>query len=367
MGHTGVNILNINDLFWYDSFHMPLFIFISGYFLKVEKIFTVDYIKKQVKHLIVPFFIFNIVCCAFSIAIHYLFNVTFSLPENWDFYFIFNKLFLQPFAYGNFFWFFNDATWFILALFEVKMLNMLLRYFFSKFNINSEFIILAVYATISAITVSLSHGETGMAMQIVRPCYLLLFFQLGFVYKKFVEKIDTANNLLVLFCVVCIEFVLVSLCIPNIPVADIWKGSFRNGTIVTILLAINGIYFWLRISKILFKNTAKNNIVSYISRHTYAILINQLICIFIFKLLVAYVCMVYKIPGCDLAALRTQCWYYPYPFDLRQFCVFYFFVGLVCPLLLVYFYDNFLRGYAQLLLEKLTLRVADIKLRLARN
>lgn len=367
MGHTGVNILNINDLFAYDSFHMPLFIFISGYFLKIEKIFSIVYIKKQVKHLIVPFFIFNIVCCIFSVSIHYLLKVKFSLSDDWNLYFIFNKLFLQPFTYGNFFWFFNDPTWFILALFEIKMLNLAIRLFCNKLNIKNEFVILAVCASISAITVSLSHGETGMAMQIVRPCYLLFFFQLGFVYKNFLEKIDVANSLLVLFCTVCLEFVLVSLCMPNIPVADIWKGSFRNGAAVTILLAINGIYFWLRIAKIIFRNTVPNNIVSYISRHTYAILINHLICIFVFKLLIAFVCIIYKIPGCNLEALRTQCWYYPYPFELRQFCVFYFLVGVGAPLLLVYFYDNFLKAHFQPLYTKIDFLVDNVKVKLMGN
>lgn len=364
MGHTGVNIFSINNLFNYDSYHMPLFIFISGYFLNVEKLFTLDYVKKQFRHLIVPFFIFNIVCCAFSIAMHELFKISFCLPDGWSWFFVFDKLFIQPFRYGNFFWFFNDPTWFILVLFEVKMLNVVIRFFLEKLTLKNEFVILCIYFIISFITVSLSHDEkVTMAMQIVRPCYLLFFFQLGYAYKIFLEKRDIATTFSSFFIILLLEFVLVSLCLPNAPIADIWKGYFRNNAILTLFLAMNGIYFWLKVSDVVFINIAKNSIISYISRHTYAILLNHLICIFLFKIFITYICREFNIPGCDLNELRARQWYYPMPVGLREFSLFYFLAGLVGPLLLVYFYDRFVRSYVQQFLKKFLL-IADIKQRL---
>ncbi|MCM1386827.1 MAG: acyltransferase family protein [Bacillus sp. (in: Bacteria)] len=36
-GHVGYNILTVGELFPYYSFHVPLFLFISGYFYKEEE------------------------------------------------------------------------------------------------------------------------------------------------------------------------------------------------------------------------------------------------------------------------------------------------------------------------------------------
>ena len=54
-GHVGYNILTIGDLFPYYSFHVPLFLFISGYFSREEEEeHPLAYCKKKVKRLLVP-------------------------------------------------------------------------------------------------------------------------------------------------------------------------------------------------------------------------------------------------------------------------------------------------------------------------
>ena len=64
MGHTGVSTGTIDWLFPYDSYHMPLFVFISGYFFKTEEVCwkkTGHYLWKQMKRLLIPFFAWNLI------------------------------------------------------------------------------------------------------------------------------------------------------------------------------------------------------------------------------------------------------------------------------------------------------------------
>ena len=61
LGHTGDPIRLASDIFPYYSFHMALFIFISGYFYNPQnenKLWGKNgYLLKKVKKLVIPYFI----------------------------------------------------------------------------------------------------------------------------------------------------------------------------------------------------------------------------------------------------------------------------------------------------------------------
>lgn len=64
-GHYGIEAFSFGGLYPYESFHMPLFMFISGYFFKRENASTIsavlNYIVKKIKHLLIPYFAWNMV------------------------------------------------------------------------------------------------------------------------------------------------------------------------------------------------------------------------------------------------------------------------------------------------------------------
>ena len=65
LGHTGNSFKLASDFFPYYSFHMALFIFISGYFYNPkneENIFGKNgYIVKKIKKMIIPYFLWNLI------------------------------------------------------------------------------------------------------------------------------------------------------------------------------------------------------------------------------------------------------------------------------------------------------------------
>lgn len=61
-GHLGYNILTLGDLFPYYSFHVPLFMFISGYFYKeTEETHPFGYVVKKARRLLMTYLIWNLV------------------------------------------------------------------------------------------------------------------------------------------------------------------------------------------------------------------------------------------------------------------------------------------------------------------
>lgn len=69
LGHLGIN--NINRVVF--VFHMPLFFFISGYFLSLKQDY-VTYIKKKVQTLLVPYYFTSFLICVLSIPVSFALN-----------------------------------------------------------------------------------------------------------------------------------------------------------------------------------------------------------------------------------------------------------------------------------------------------
>lgn len=55
--HTGTNIGIMSGIFPYNSFYMPMFVFISGYFYKDTPVW--NNITHKAKHLLIPYLIWG--------------------------------------------------------------------------------------------------------------------------------------------------------------------------------------------------------------------------------------------------------------------------------------------------------------------
>ncbi len=119
-GHMGYSILTLDELFPYYSFHVPLFMFISGYFYREsEEEHPLSYVKKKVCRLIVPYLIWNLV---YGLVAWGLRCAGFAMGEEISFY----TLLAAPFLHGHQFAY-NNAAWFVPVLFVVEMFNLCAR------------------------------------------------------------------------------------------------------------------------------------------------------------------------------------------------------------------------------------------------
>ncbi|WP_301211266.1 acyltransferase family protein, partial [Turicimonas muris] len=78
--HAGGPINLLNKIFPYDSFFMPAFIFISGYFYKVPITSneTKRFCLKKLKRLLVPYYLYNIL-----ISLLWLIPIFFVTQQLW--------------------------------------------------------------------------------------------------------------------------------------------------------------------------------------------------------------------------------------------------------------------------------------------
>ena len=60
-GHADFGVFDVAGMFPYYSFHVGVFVFISGYFYREEnELQMIAYIKRKAMHLLLPYYLWNL-------------------------------------------------------------------------------------------------------------------------------------------------------------------------------------------------------------------------------------------------------------------------------------------------------------------
>ena len=191
LGHLNYGILEFGGLFPYYSYHVLIFVFISGYFYKPEDENNIlAFIKRKAKRLLLPYMIYNLITGIVIVILHN-FGVTYG--ENLSLY----NLFIAPF-YGGHQFMLNAPGWFIPALFLLEVCNVVGRKVLSLVKIRNEYLIMVLYALLGITTVILA--QRGSVYEWYKiPGRLLLMapvLQLGRLYRADLEEKDRIPNIL---------------------------------------------------------------------------------------------------------------------------------------------------------------------------
>ena len=135
-GHLGYDLFEVGGLFPYYSFHVFIFVFISGYFYKPEsKEKIIKYIGKKAVSLLVPYFIWNLVYGVVTMLMH---SAGFGIGQELSF----ATLFIDPFMGGHQFMY-NFPAWFVPVLFLIEVINVVMRKVLAVLHLENEWLILA--------------------------------------------------------------------------------------------------------------------------------------------------------------------------------------------------------------------------------
>lgn len=120
-GHCGFPLL-----LWADpySFHMPLFFFISGFFLNLEKSYF-SFIKQKINSLLIPFYKYCIAFAFIAWILHFL-GIPFLRRFQINNIFTLNNFFIEPFIQSYQFMLIRPL-WFVTTLFLAMTLVGLCR------------------------------------------------------------------------------------------------------------------------------------------------------------------------------------------------------------------------------------------------
>lgn len=294
--HLGTNIFNIigipisssNELFPEYSYHMPLFIFVSGYFYKIiyEKD-IIGLIKKRFisikKYLNCNIFYFILCFILINLGI-------FSRRIEFNF----KSLFIEPFL-GGFQFYFNGPGWFVPFLFLLQVLFTISRKILMSNNksfkdssnrkFKQEFIFLITLIILGFVSTSLSriypviNDNVTIIHSTLRILFGLQFFQLGFLYKEFIEShIKYSFKSFLLLLITKIAFILT---FGNYTFS-LRTVKFNNSIILPVIVSILGILYCLHLSKFIAKMSNRINhkiiaFICFIGNNTWSIMMHHLL------------------------------------------------------------------------------------------
>ncbi len=332
-GHADYNILTVGDLFPYYSFHVPLFMFISGYFYRRrEEEAPLAYVKKKARRLLLPYFIWNLVYGLIAWALRE--KAGFTLGEAVTL----KSLFLEPFLHG-YQYLYHFAAWFVPVLFLTEMLNLCMRLIARRLHLDREGLILGGSLLIGMAVVWLAIGGHvwGWYKMPGRILFLYPCFQMGQFYYQKLEKHDTLGNLPYFGIVIGVQTLLHLTC-GGLAYSSVWCTGFANGPVIPYVTAVSGIAFWLRVAKVLTPVLEKSRAVCYLGRNTYAVMMHHIMAFMLVKMVIAAVAKCTGLCGdFDWEQFHSNIDYYYLVGGKEAFKMVYLAAGLVLPLSLQYF------------------------------
>lgn len=330
LGHVGAETLTIDNWFTYYSFHMPLFIFISGYFFDVSNIKNIyGYISKKIKTLILPFYFWNLIYLLIQTILEYISGGIDSIGNTISLY----NLIVWPWVNEQP-WGFNVASWFLIALFIVEVLNIVIEWVLDKLRLYNEFLKLFLYLVICIIGIlCIQNGVSGGIKIICRSLYCLFFFQLGHWYRTIGEKKDTLNSTYYFLIVFAVQFLFK--CKYGSLDVGVYGGVDFNHISVLIVVPIIGIMFWLRVAKILTPLLKEVKWFVFLGKNTMSIMLHHLFAIFIIQMFTCILhCNTSLFSSFDVNAYIRDVYYVYVPYETMR--LMYAIASITLVLLCVY-------------------------------
>nr|MBQ8253206.1 acyltransferase [Lachnospiraceae bacterium] len=327
--HAWSPLALFTNFFPYNSFFMPLFVFVSGYFFEEKHLRNpLRFLLRKGIRLLLPYYA---ILGTVLLLMHFL-RYFVPIGKRYGQIVSIKKFLLTPFYKANLSSLLTPG-WFVPALFCVILVWVLVRFVFQK--IWNDFIATIVYCIVGVICVYLSrHGwNETIWLPLVKTGFLVQFYQLGVLYRNKLEiGFRKIPALAVCLCAICINVLLQGLTQNQIYFNDINKmsGFLTDIYVLPLVTSVTGIMFWLEITDKLTPILGENKLVNYISNHTYAIMMFHITWFNIYNFLISRVPVVAS--TFDFAAFYRKATYRYEP--IAQFRIFYTIIGLVGPLLM---------------------------------
>lgn len=263
--HTGTHINILANVFPYNSFYMPLFVFISGYFYKNQGV--IKNIQNKIKHLFVPYMIY----CLIGNAIAYLLekcNIAYW-HESINGKNIGQWITVCPPST-------TSAAWFAIMLIWVAIAYNIVRGVFRGKDKKIEYILLIMMVCVGWISVYLcmqGYNQNLDYLPWLRMLFYIQFYHCGVMFKKYWEpyvqrlRTDVICGICVLTNLLLIDFYSYNISFPS----SCWMGNFKYWYL-PIFTSITGILFWYKIMQLLSNKIGNIKIIDILAENTFLIM-----------------------------------------------------------------------------------------------
>lgn len=335
MGHLDMNELSWFGLFPYYSFHVMIFVFVSGYFYRepfsrvresggisgIRSIFI--YLGHKAFRLLVPYYLWNLFYGILSMGLSVR-GFSYCHP------FTFKSFLIDPWLGGHQFGL-NFPAWFVPALFAVEAVNMCLRYVAScaqkvivylkltekgseasekdpisgkdlidgKTNCDvgkareiADIILFVLSMTLGIMTVYLSKGGHvwGYYKTPGRWLMMLPIFELGVLYRSVLEKYERLLSDAAAIIIACaVQAIAYFFSYGQLNFSVVWCTSFAGASFIPFVTSICGIWLWLRISGMIEK-TPIGTALDRVGASSFHIMMHHIAVFWVINLITMAVC-----------------------------------------------------------------------------
>ena len=342
--HTWITFNLFGDFIPYNSFFMPMFIFISGYFNKVDrstKLFP--YILKKIKTLLIPYIGISACVFLFQQLINFLkAGEPFSL-SGWYLKYMFVRI-VTVGAFGPI----VEPMWFVISLFATLLVYALMKKILGR--IWNSYVMLAVFLILHLLTVYIAKTNDPEAIEYflvpLKVMFFLPFLEMGIIYRDHLEKKHSAmtggGKIALLAVLLTINAIRTMYLPDSYDIAFDSLGElagFTSPYIVTpVISSIVGILFWLTIVELAGKPVFESRFVNYMSCNTFWIMGFHILFFNILNCILLFVHEhITRLLYFDAEYFRESEWYF---WDLsNNFKIVYMLFGILGPLGLKRLFD----------------------------
>lgn len=333
LGHLDYGILTIGGLFPYYSFHVLIFVFVSGYFYKPEvEESIVRYFLHKAKTLLLPYFIWNLVYGIIATILH---GFGFVIGGSISLY----NLFVAPFHGGHQFMY-NATAWFVPALFLLEMCNIIGRRILRFLRLRNEWVIAILYLMVGCFAVFMAMRGSVYDLYKI-PGRLMVMapaFALGRLYKEKLEKFDVVPTIILIPFLLGINAIL-GATHNGLAYSVVWVTGFANTPITPFITMTTGIWLWLRIASLISRLVSIKpkalfcRAISYYGNNTYSVMLHHLFVFMMIKSIFA----IFSAKGLafldfDLELFHSDVYYTYIPGGIAAFKLVYLLCGVVISL-----------------------------------
>ena len=352
--HTFTALNMFGSYLPYNSFFMPMFMFVSGYFNKVDSSTKLGkYILKKLRTLLFPYFLITLIV----LGLQFLMNLfktgeTTSYPISY----ILERIVTigAPIMIAT-------PMWFVITLFATLLVYAILKKILGR--IWNSYVFLGIFVALHLLSVYLSKtldpDTIYWFLLPLKVMFFLPFLELGIIYRDKLEKkhesLPGGGKIAILIGLLLINMArTMYLPLPYDLAFDSIDdlSGFTSPYIVTPLLSsIIGILFWLTLVDIIGKPFYESKFVNYMSCNTFWIMglhvtfFNVLNCI-----LMVISEHIVELSYFDIETFKETEWYY---WELSpNFKLAYVVFGILGPLGLKLIYDLICVGIGKIVNKK---------------
>lgn len=344
--HTFTCFNIFGDFLPYNSFFMPMFVFISGYFNKVDSSTKLwPYFIKKVRTLLVPYTGISLAVFGIQQLINRikLGDEMPGLPSGYFSYAIDRVLTDGSFAA------IATPMWFVISLFATLMVYAILKKLLHR--IWNSFLMFALFAALHILVVYFaknSDPESIKYLLVPLKCmFLMPFLELGVIYRNHIEKKHTAipvgGKIGLMFALLVINAVR-TFYLPNAydlafdRINDL-SGFYSPYYVTPLISSLVGILFWLTFVDLIAKPVGDSGFVNYMSCNTFWIMGFHILFFNILNCVLMLISTnIVALPFFDIEAFQGSEWYY-WEIGSNAKCL-YVLAGICGPLFFKWVFDK---------------------------